>query len=1203
MKAFRLKLGMLFTYSGHNSGSRIGSARLSLLVLAAWVLACSSGAQAGPHDVFGGLVGAVNQAHSGAVNTDESEEQDTANACATTASACYASDVEPVVQQNCTVCHQQGLTADQQGARLLFTDDPASNHAALESFVTTEGVGADWLLGKIIGDLGHGGGSVLAKGGDSYYAFADYLTLLIGANTDDGSVDASSIWSGTVIESPETTLRRAGILLAGKVPSDEAIKRAQSLKYGLKSELIALMEGEGFHDFITTGANDRLLTDGLKNGIDFQFDTWRFPVFREFELSLPSERPEKFDTEAYWDRPFLTQGEANQEFRNALIREPLELIAYIVENDRPYTEVVTANYTVVNQFSALAYKADVTFDTPLHDKDGFFDRRLLNTFIAAENMGHIPSIENNVIEDATGEYSISEYHDWPHAGVLTTPAWLNRYPSTDTNRNRARARWTYYQFLGVDIEKSAPRTTDPVALADTNNPTMYNPACTVCHESLDPVAGAYQGFGDRGNYLDQWGGMDSLPESYKQPEAPVGEVHELVHDVSVSDTYKVSKRRLSARVANDGGRFTINDISPRGCIQDQNNEDNWWCSYIGIKRVTVLKGGFIRRRINAHEFESDDRFSVDSWVDEETGESHPNGWLDDNVYFIHTNAWMAFNFELSPGDYELEVELVSKMAEAHPEPSITVSLAWTDGFNRSEGYQFGDTWYRDMRSPGFNGKTANGNQDSIQWLGQRIAQDPRFSKATVKFWWPSVFGTEVLVAPADRSLPNYEANLLAFNAQEALVEELAAAFAADGFKLKSLLADMVLSRWFRTAGVEGSLTEIQEVALEFVGRGRQLTPEELDRKNRAVFGRTWGQSWGGHAYDYRTQTNFTGGRGYGAFYGGIDGASITKRNREQTPLMSNVVERMAVDLACQVVLDDFSKPRETRTLFTEVDKTSDPMRLAGEEYELNQGGSQGEYHYHDHSLDFSVGDSEVVIQFSGPEADNCRQDEANSTEDHWVGWCRRVGVIAVSLYKSGRLIETLEAENFSDSEAFQPKFMTDNETGEVYLQGDFYDVGSGDMAFFPWWGNATPAGGGFSFGFDLDPGDYSLKVRLISMVDEGYPREESHTVSINARSHTPDPSSPDAKAVANQLDVLYLRATGHILSDEQRSSLLAAFSARVLSSQEENAGHCDTWSLRDNSDPQSHEENHRLFGSPTGAMHAWTLMLHTLMTSYPYLYD
>ena len=125
MKAFRLKLRMLFTHSGNNFASRIGPARLSLLVLTAWVVASSSSVQAGPHDVFGGLVGALNQAHSGVVGTAESEEEDTANACATTARACYFSDVERVVQQNCTVCHQQGLTADQQGARLLFTDDPA----------------------------------------------------------------------------------------------------------------------------------------------------------------------------------------------------------------------------------------------------------------------------------------------------------------------------------------------------------------------------------------------------------------------------------------------------------------------------------------------------------------------------------------------------------------------------------------------------------------------------------------------------------------------------------------------------------------------------------------------------------------------------------------------------------------------------------------------------------------------------------------------------------------------------------------------------------------------------------------------------------------------------------------------------------------------------------------------------------------------
>ena len=57
---------------------------------------------------------------------------------------------------------------------------------------------------------------------------------------------------------------------------------------------------------------------------------------------------------------------------------------------------------------------------------------------------------------------------------------------------------------------------DAVALADTNNPTMHNPSCTVCHTVMDPVAGAFQDYGDDGFYRDQWGGMDSLHEIYKE---------------------------------------------------------------------------------------------------------------------------------------------------------------------------------------------------------------------------------------------------------------------------------------------------------------------------------------------------------------------------------------------------------------------------------------------------------------------------------------------------------------------------------------------------------------------------------------------------------------------------------------------------------------------------------------------------------------
>jgi hypothetical protein len=45
---------------------------------------------------------------------------------------------------------------------------------------------------------------------------------------------------------------------------------------------------------------------------------------------------------------------------------------------------------------------------------------------------------------------------------------------------------------------------------------MRNPACTVCHQILDPVAGSFQLYGDNGLLNESWGGKDALPANYKQ---------------------------------------------------------------------------------------------------------------------------------------------------------------------------------------------------------------------------------------------------------------------------------------------------------------------------------------------------------------------------------------------------------------------------------------------------------------------------------------------------------------------------------------------------------------------------------------------------------------------------------------------------------------------------------------------------------------
>ncbi|HEX8199744.1 MAG TPA: hypothetical protein VF590_04600, partial [Isosphaeraceae bacterium] len=90
-------------------------------------------------------------------------------------------------------------------------------------------------------------------------------------------------------------------------------------------------------------------------------------------------------------------------------------------------------------------------------------------------------------ESATGSY--------PHAGLLSTFQYLRRYPTTETNRNRLRARMYYLHFLGVDALELAARVSDAASVsARYPIPTMQASECVVCHKTLDPVAGLFQDY-------------------------------------------------------------------------------------------------------------------------------------------------------------------------------------------------------------------------------------------------------------------------------------------------------------------------------------------------------------------------------------------------------------------------------------------------------------------------------------------------------------------------------------------------------------------------------------------------------------------------------------------------------------------------------------------------------------------------------------
>ena len=943
----------------------------------------------------------------------------------------WISDVDPIVQSECLFCHKRGGQAPNSGARLVFSDSPEDNHLAMQSFVTSAGGSADLVLSKMTGGAGHGGGAVISSGSTQYQAFEQYFLLLEGGSAV-GVNDGGDFWDGLVIESPETTLRRASLLLSGKVARPDAIARAETSEEALRGELIKLMRGEAFHDFLISGADDRLLTDGLVNGVDFDIQTLnRFPALTEVFHQLPEKRPDDLVN----GKPFLTRDWWNEEFKWALHREPLELIAHIVETNQSYKKILTADYTMVNPISSVVYRSGVEFDVDYVDEAGYYDKQKLNTFKPGKNRGHIPwddQFSYNYLTQTMESYS--GFHQWPHAGVLSTQAWLIRYPSTDTNRNRARARWTYYHFLGVDIEKSAPRTTDPVALADTNNPTMNNTACTVCHARMDPLAGAYQLFGDKGNFKDQYGAMDSLARSYLYPEQFGGE-------------------------------------------------------------------------------------------------------------------------------------------------------------EGSSLYQEGDTWYRDMRPPGFEGETAPDEQDSLQWLARQIADDPRFAKATVKFWWPALFGAEPLALPEDPEGPDYDQRLRAYNAQEALVADLAAKFVASGYRAKDLFADMLLSPWYRVAGVaEASDAQARAVELSTVGSGRLLTPEELNRKNRAVFGRTWGQQDGAHRHSLATNLEENYGS-YKTFYGGTDSAVVTERNRHMTPMMSSVSENMAVDLACQAVGYDFSLPASDRVIFDLVDRNTLPGDIAHLSKKLPGQVERDWNNYREQTpIDLSVtlvGGRARVFLSDATARGYDSIDEENTNAD--------VILQSVTFKQDGEEVLRLSGVDLPDTGGFEAE-RWQNDEGDSGWRGDVKTSADG------WWMHEQAW---VAFEVDLPAGDYVVEVQLAtSLFKNNFHDAMSVQFSISALENIEDTES--ARRVTNQLASLYKRATNQSLPADVNKLMvdqLVEHSAAQTTRSWHAGAYCDVWQVWSDMRDLSPELEGERFSDPRGVIRGWTMIAHSILSSAAYLHD
>lgn len=140
--------------------------------------------------------------------------------------------------------------------------------------------------------------------------------------------------------------------------------------------------------------------------------------------------------------------------------EPLRILSTIAEEDLPYSQIVTADWTIANETLASTW--------PIAYPDG-----------------------------ASGWQKATYTDGRPHAGILSTNGMWWRYQSNGSNANRGRANAISRILLCTDYLSKPIDFDRNVNLLDesaVNDALQTNPGCTACHYSLDPLGSYLWGF-------------------------------------------------------------------------------------------------------------------------------------------------------------------------------------------------------------------------------------------------------------------------------------------------------------------------------------------------------------------------------------------------------------------------------------------------------------------------------------------------------------------------------------------------------------------------------------------------------------------------------------------------------------------------------------------------------------------------------------
>ncbi len=404
------------------------------------------------------------------------------SAVCTTAPAQFASTVWPALTASCTVCHSVGQVAGSTGLVFAPGGGDVLNYNQLRIYARAS---SDLLLSKSIGSPTHVGGAPFVNSSSPQYtalaALVPVMQQPCTSDTPTAPAPVSAFWNGVSFIDANTTLAKAATLFAGRNPTaaevDAVVAGGTPM---LRQTIRGYMQGAAFNSFLDEVGDTHFLPQGVTVfGNNMGLNATDYPSVTDLITG---------------DNGFSET--VRNRFQNSARREGVELLKYIVKADRPWTDMVSGQYTVMNGVMA--------------------------TYMAASAVGPFNNLDDDT-EWRVGTWKSERLGGVrEHAGVLSTHAWLQRFPTTDTNRNRHRVFMMAKQFLGTDMTALAARPIDDGA-GKFLVPWIENPDCNVCHNIIDPMAAGFQNWNERNRFLpnrDSTGVNHALPGTYRSTAYP-----------------------------------------------------------------------------------------------------------------------------------------------------------------------------------------------------------------------------------------------------------------------------------------------------------------------------------------------------------------------------------------------------------------------------------------------------------------------------------------------------------------------------------------------------------------------------------------------------------------------------------------------------------------------------------------------------------